>query len=86
MNNSIEAALRSHTEKICLPYNSRHAGSEGERAAADYIEQVFRSLGLKTLREEYPVRGWKFRSESFENITRGCKVPVFITNYFRYIC
>ena len=86
MNSTIEAALRSHTEKICLPYNSRHAGSEGERAAADYIEQVFRSLGLKTLREEYPVRGWKFRSESFENITRGCKVPVFITNYFSGSC
>ena len=86
MNNTIERALRQHVEKICLPYPSRHAASEGERAAADYIEEVFHSLGMKTLREEYPVRGWEFRSERFVNLTLDRNVPAFVTNYFSASC
>ena len=86
MNTAIERNLRAHLETICLPYPSRHAGSPGEQAAADYIESVFRELGLQTLREEYPVRGWEFRSESFEDLTLGRPVPAFITNYFSGSC
>ena len=86
MTEALACNLRAHIENVCLPYSSRHAGSLGERAAADYIEGVFRELGLKTLREEYPVRGWEFRSESFVNETLGCPVPVYITNYFSGSC
>jgi Iap family predicted aminopeptidase len=82
----IDERLRAHVEAIVGDYPSRHAGSEGDYAAADYIEGEFRALGLTVLRESYPVRGWRYRSAALEDVTLGCAVPGFTACYFSASC
>ena len=86
MSNDLAMRLRAHVEAIIGEYPTRHAGSEGDYAAADYIEGVFRSLGLTVIREEYPVRGWHYRSASFRDLTAGVDVPGFTACYFSASC
>lgn len=63
--------LQRHIETLCLEFGSRHSGSEGERAAAAYIEKYFTDLGLETTSEEYPSRGWHFEAFQLYNVTKG---------------
>ena len=86
MSATIQKNLREHVTRIVGDFPSRHAGSEGDSAAADYVEGVFRSLGLTVIRESYPVRGWRYRSASFEDLTLGCAVPGFTACYFSASC
>ena len=86
MSLTLSKNLREHVTRIVGDFPSRHAGSEGDYAAADYIEGVFRSLGLTVIRESYPVRGWHYRSASFEDLTLGCTVPGFTACYFSASC
>lgn len=83
---TVQKKLRDHVARIVGDFPSRHAGSEGDYAAANYIEEVFRSLGLTVIREGYPVRGWHYRSASFEDLTLGCTVPGFTACYFSASC
>ena len=86
MKPTIANRLRGHVSRIIGDFPTRHAGSEGDYAAADYIEAEFRKLGLSVLREEYPVRGWRYRAASFEDLTLGCTVPGFTACYFSASC
>ena len=86
MSSDLATRLRAHVEAIVGDHPTRHAGSEGDYAAADYIEGVFRSLGLTVIREEYPVRGWRYRSASFTDLTDGKAVPGFTACYFSASC
>ncbi len=45
-----------HLQYLCLDIGSRLGGSEGERKAAAYIADYFRSLGLATRLQEFSVR------------------------------
>ena len=83
---ALEKRLSEHVARIVGDFSTRHAGSEGDYAAADYIEGVFRSLGLSVIRESYPVRGWRYRSASFEDLTLGRTVPGFTACYFSASC
>lgn len=78
--------IRAHTEAIVGDYPTRHAGSEGDYAAADYVEGELRALGLTVIRESYPVRGWHYRSATFRDLTLGCSVPGFTACYFSASC
>ena len=86
MSNDLAARLRAHVEAIVGDHPTRHAGSEGEYAAADYFAGVFRSLGLTVIREEFPVRGWRYRSATFHDLTSGVDVPGFTACYFSASC
>ena len=74
--------FKKHLQTICLTYPTRHTASEGERFAADYIENYFLSLGLKCRREEYPVRGWEYRTHRTENKTKKEQIPTLTVCYF----
>ncbi len=78
----VKQNLIKHINEMCLKYPTYHAGSKGERARADYIENVFHSYGIKTRREEYPIRGWEYNSFSLYNATKGKDVPVAICCHF----
>ncbi len=86
MSYDLAARLRAHVEAIVGDHLTRHTGSEGEYAAADYIEGVFRSLGLTVIREEFPVRGWHYRSATFQDLTSGISVPGFTACHFSASC
>ena len=78
--------VKAHMKKFCLDCGSRHCGSEGEKQAALYIEEYWKSLGLDVRREEYPVRGWNCRSYSLVNVTKNKPVTHIIANYFSASC
>lgn len=80
--NTLRKNLERHMNELCLQIGSRHCGSIGEAAAAGYIESVFRNLGVDVVREEYPVRGWTFRSFELWNVTRNRAVPSATACYF----
>ena len=86
MEPTLAGRLRDHVSRIVGDFPTRHAGSEGDYAAADYIEAEFRKLGLCVLREEYPVRGWRYRAASFEDLTLVRAVPGFTACYFSASC
>lgn len=71
-----------HISEMCLKHPSYHAGSKGERERADYIESVFHSYGIKTRREEYPIRGWEYNSFSLVNVDKNKEVPATICCHF----
>ena len=86
MANDLAARLRAHVRAIVGDHPTRHAGSEGDYAAADYIAGVYESLGLTVIREAYPVRGWRYRSAAFRDLTAGVDVPGFTACYFSASC
>lgn len=47
-----EGRIRKHLEVLCEQIGVRLTGEAGEQAAADYIEQQFRKLGLDSVRQE----------------------------------
>ncbi len=77
--------LKNHIRALCLEYPSRHAGSAGERASADYIEKYCRSLGYDVVSEYYPVRGWDYQSMEFR-LASGETVPGATACYFSGPC
>lgn len=80
--NDLKQIYRKHLSEMCLKFPTYHTASPGERDRADYIERTFRSYGLKTRREAYPVRGWDFRSFSFRDVTTGKEIPQAVCEYF----
>ena len=74
--------LERHMREFCLRIGSRHVGSDGEKAAAEYIGNVFQEYGYSVSRESYPVTGWRFESFELINLTRGRSVPAATACFF----
>lgn len=75
--------LENHLHKICL-YPSRHVGSPGVTAAANYIERTFRRYGYtEVTREPFSSTGWRFGSMLFCDLDNGCAdVPGAVPCFF----
>ena len=78
----IRTNIERHMTELCLKIGSRHVGSAGEAAAADYLEKEFQKSGYEVVRESYPVTGWEFNSFEFVNLTRKRPVPGSIACFF----
>lgn len=78
----IRENLERHMTELCLRTGSRHVGSAGEAAAADYLEKEFKSYGYEVVREGYPVTGWEFKSFEFINLTQKRPVPGAVACFF----
>ena len=74
--------LQKHMEYLCLRLGSKHCGSPELERAGEYIEAYYRSLGLPTRREEFPVRGWTFRGFSLYDMTERREVPAATACFF----
>ena len=79
----LERNLLEHLHYICL-VPSRHVGSPGVAAAADYIEKSFRDLGYETVsQEKFPTIGWRFNSMLLVDLDNGCcEVPGAVPCFF----
>ena len=71
--------LRSNVEKhlhtVCL-HPSRHVGSPGVKAAADYIEKTFREYGYTdVVQEKFDSTGWRFGHMIFVDLD-NCSTAV----------
>ena len=79
----LERNLLEHLHYICL-VPSRHVGSPGVAAAADYIEKSFRDLGYETVsQEKFPTIGWRFGSMLFVDMDNACcDVPGALPCFF----
>ena len=66
------ANIENHLHRLCL-MPSRHVGSPGVAAAADYIEKTFRSYGYTQVTQEpFPTTGWRFGAMIFADLDEGC--------------
>ena len=55
------AVLKRHWDVLCNQIGERYAGSQNEQAAADYIEQRFRRLGLANVHQQaFKFPNWSF--------------------------
>ena len=75
--------IEKHLHEICL-FPSRHVGSPGVAAAADYIEKTFRSYGYTdVVQEPFATTGWRFGSMLFFDLDNGGKaVPGAVPCFF----
>ena len=79
----LPAEIEQHFHELCL-FPSRHVGSPGVNAAADYIEKTFRALGYTQVAQEpFPTTGWRFGSMLFVDLDEGCHaVPGALPCFF----
>lgn len=82
MHTEIRRNLEQHLQTLCLRIGSRHIGSPGEAAAADYIAAEFSRYGYAPRRETYPVTGWTSSAFELLNLTRGRAVPTAVPCFF----
>lgn len=80
--NKIRTNLEKHMNELCLTIGSRHVGSDGEKLAADYIENEFRRCGYQTVREKYSTTGWNLKSFEFTNQTSRIQIPGAVPCFF----
>jgi len=75
--------IESHLHALTL-FPSRHVGSPGAAAAADYIESTFRKYGYpQAAQEPFPATGWRFGSMVFADLDDGCRaVPGALPCFF----
>ena len=80
---SLRKNIEKHLHEICL-FPSRHVGSPGAAAAADYIEKTFRSYGYTDVAQEpFDTTGWRFGSMLFFDLDNGCEaVPGAVPCFF----
>ena len=73
---NLYANIEKHLREICL-FPSRHVGSPGVAAAADYIGKTFRSYGYTQVTQEpFPTTGWRFGAMLFADLDNfGKEVP-----------
>lgn len=57
----MHAQLTRHLHKLSVEIGCRPVGSPANQAAADYVRDVFRSLGLAVEEQPYPCTGWDCR-------------------------
>jgi len=79
--------LEKHLQEICL-VPSRHVGSPGVAAAADYIEKSLRELGYAEIkREGFPTTGWRYGSMLLVDLDNACsEVPGALPCFFSQSC
>ena len=80
----IRKNLERHMDELCIRIGTRHTGSAGEKAAADYLENVFREYGYEPRREEYPTVGWEYEDFQFINLTEKRPVPDAVACFFSH--
>ncbi len=80
----IRKNLERHLTELCLRIGSRHTGSAGEKAAADYLEKVFREYGYEPRREYYPTVGWEYEDFELVNLTQKRSVPAAMACFFSH--
>ena len=57
---NLRSNVEKHLHSVCL-HPSRHVGSPGVKAAADYIEKTFREYGYSdVVQEKFDSTGWRF--------------------------
>ena len=78
----LRANLEKHMRKLCLDIGSRHCGSAGEAAAAEYLYSVFKDYGYDPVYEKYPTRGWEYKNFYLYNTTENRPVPDALACYF----
>ena len=81
--NHLQANLKSHLKQLCqLP--SRHVGSPGVAAAADYTEATFRRYGYTDVTQEpFSTTGWRFSSMSLVDLDNASQpVPGALPCFF----
>ena len=67
----LRSNIEKHLHNICF-YPSRHVGSPGVTAAANYIEATFRSYGYTDAgQEKFPTTGWRFGHMIFADLDNG---------------
>ena len=66
--------IARHWRVLCERIGNRYAGTAGEQAGADYIEQQFRRLGLANVHQQpFEFPGWDY-SECDLRVGRGRKM------------
>ena len=78
--------IKKHMEYLCLKCGARQCGSEGERLAADYIEDEFKKSGYETVREYYDTFGWVCDEFSLYNVTQDREITNVTASYFSNSC
>ena len=78
----INSNMHMHMNKLCLDIGSKHCGSPELDKAGQYVADTFRDMGYEVIKEEFPVRGWEFKSFSLYNVTEGREVPVACPCFF----
>lgn len=67
--------IEKHLHEVCL-HPSRHVGSPGVAATADYIEKSFRELGYTdVVQEKFDTTGWRFGHMIFVDLDNS-SIPV----------
>lgn len=79
---NISKNIRKHMNHLCLNIGSKHCGSPELDKAGNYIAEVLEDLGYEVIREEFPVRGWEFKSFQLFNVTRNQEIPACCACYF----
>ena len=81
--NSLTSAIAAHLNALCV-VPSRHVGSPGVSAAADYIEAQFRALGYTEVAQEpFASTGWRFGGMQFLDLDAGASpVPGALPCFF----
>lgn len=75
MSGQLRQNVETHLHSICF-HPSRHVGSPGVAAAADYIEKTFREYGFTDVQQEkFDTTGWRFGNMAFVDLDNGC-IPV----------
>ncbi len=76
-------ALASRLEALCI-HPSRHVGSPGVAAAADYIAAQFRAIGYTQVAQEpFDTTGWRFGGMQFLDLDAGASpVPGALPCFF----
>lgn len=81
--NKVKENLLNHLHNICL-VPSRHVGSPGVVAAANYIEETFKQYGYTdVMQEKFPSYGWKYNNMLLVDLDNGCcEVPGAMPCFF----
>ena len=62
----IEQQAMAHTKHLCVDIGQRPVASPGDRAAADYIEAIFRDAGLAVQRQTFSCPSWDHQETVLE--------------------
>ncbi|MEZ4708082.1 MAG: M20/M25/M40 family metallo-hydrolase [Caldilineaceae bacterium] len=62
----MQSVINQHLTTLCQEIGPRPIGSGQNRAAADYIQRVFKDAGLATERQEFPCVAWQLEEARLE--------------------
>jgi aminopeptidase YwaD len=58
----LQAELTTHLNRLCVEIGPRPIGSPGDRAAADYIQGIFRGAGLDVEAQKFDCPAWEHQT------------------------